>query len=39
MTNYILPKKAIQTYPPSTSNQITKEYFNMLIDVISRGNW
>jgi len=31
------PNKSIQTYPATTGNQITKEYYNSLIGEINRG--
>lgn len=31
------PNKPIQTYPATSSNQITKEYYNSLIGEINRG--
>ena len=31
------PNKSIETYPVSSSNRITKEYYNMLIGEINRG--
>jgi len=38
MTNFNLPQgKSIQTYPATSSNQISKEYYNMLIGEINRG--
>jgi hypothetical protein len=35
--NYILSQKPINTYPCSDSNRITKEYYNLLIGAINRG--
>jgi hypothetical protein len=38
MTNFNLPiGKAIQTFPASQGNQITKEYYNFLVGEINRG--
>lgn len=38
MTNFNIPQgKSIDTYPASSSNQITKEYYNHLIGEINRG--
>lgn len=38
MTNFNLPQNvSITTYPPSQSNQITKEYYDFLIGEINRG--
>lgn len=38
MIRYNLPPdKQINTYPPSNSNQITKDYYNTLIGEINRG--
>lgn len=38
MTHFNLPQgKSINTYPASSSNQITKEYYNFLIGEINRG--
>lgn len=38
MTHYNSPiGKSIQTYPPCSSNQITKEYYNFLVGEINRG--
>lgn len=31
------PNKDIETYPASSSNRITREYYNMLIGEINRG--
>jgi len=36
-TNFNLPNKPITTYPTSSSNQITKEYYNFLVGEINRG--
>jgi hypothetical protein len=36
MTNYNIPQ-GVDTYPASSSNEITKEYYNMLIGEINRG--
>ena len=37
MTNFTLPKKPITIYPTSSSNGITKEYYNFLVGEINRG--
>lgn len=38
MTNFNLPiGKSIDTYPPTQSNQITKDYYNHLVGEINRG--
>ena len=37
MTNYNLPTKKIDTYPANQGNEITKEYYNMLVGEINRG--
>lgn len=38
MTNFNLPQgKSINTYPASSSNQITKEYYDFLVGEINRG--
>jgi len=38
MTNYNIPKGiSINTYPPSSSNMITKKYYNHLVGEINRG--
>jgi len=38
MTHFNIPQgKSIDTYPASSSNQITKEYYNHLIGEINRG--
>lgn len=38
MTNFNIPQgKSINTFPASSSNQITKEYYNHLVGEINRG--
>lgn len=38
MTNFNSPPgKSIQTYPPHSGNQITKEYYNFLVGQINDG--
>jgi len=37
MRNFTLPKDPIYTYPASTGNEITKEYYNILVGEINRG--
>jgi hypothetical protein len=37
-TNYNFPKgKSIDTFPPTQSNAITKEYYDFLVGEINRG--
>jgi len=36
-TNFTLPKDSIDTVASSTSNQITKEYYDFLVGEINRG--
>ena len=37
MIHFTLPKKEITTFPCSSSNRITKEYYNFLVGEINRG--
>ena len=38
MTHFNIPQgKSIATYPASSSNQITREYYNFLVGEINRG--
>lgn len=38
MKHFTYPKgKSIQTFPASSSNQITKEYYDFLVGEINRG--
>jgi hypothetical protein len=37
MTNFTLPEKPIYTVAATRANEITKEYYNMLIGPISNG--
>lgn len=38
MVNFNIPQgKSIATYPASSSNQITREYYNFLVGEINRG--
>ena len=35
--NFTLPQKSIATYPATSGNEITKDYYNFLVGEINRG--
>jgi hypothetical protein len=36
-THFNLPNEAVYTFPASSSNEITKDYYNFLVGEINRG--